>query len=344
MTLLIFFFTLSITVSFLCSLLEAGILSISPSYIAGLEDKDPVLYKKISHYKEHIDRPLAAILTLNTIAHTVGATGVGAQVVQIWGDGYMAMASALMTIAILVLSEIFPKVIGAKYYKKLLPFMCASLRIMIFFLKPFLIMSEFLTSWMKTSDDASTADEIKALTKIGRTEQTLNDSDVRIINNVLSLKDIKVKDVMTPRTVVQYVKPDMTIKEFDKMLPKQPFSRFPIVDETKEEFFGYIHKSSSFEGSDAQKVKTFAKNMLSLYSEAKLDGIFQIMLESRSHLALVMDQHGNWVGIISLEDILETVLGKEIVDETDTVSDMQLYAKLKWKRESKSKSKNKKVQ
>ncbi|MFI3241986.1 MAG: CNNM domain-containing protein [Alphaproteobacteria bacterium] len=340
MSLLIFFFVLSISVSFLCSLLEAGILSISPSYIAGLEDKNPTLYKRISAYKEHIDRPLAAILTLNTIAHTVGATGVGAQVVELWGNKYMGIASAIMTLAILVLSEIFPKVIGAKYYKKLLPFMCACLRVMVFVLKPFLIMSEFLTSWMKDSgDDASTADEIKALAKIAMEEKALNENDFRIINNVLSLKDIKVKDVMTPRTVVQSVKPTMKIKDFDAMLPNQPFSRFPIVDEDKEEFFGYIHKSSSYQAKDTQTVKSFAQKMVSLYSDAKLDKIFQIMLEGRNPLALVMDQHGNWVGIISLEDILETVLGKEIIDETDTVSDMQLYAKLKWKRKSNTKKK-----
>lgn len=332
MSLLIFFIILSISISFMCSVLEAALLSVSPSYIAGLEDKNYKLFKKISYYKENIDTPLAAILSLNTIAHTVGATGVGAQVVEMWGNQYLALASALMTLAILIFSEIFPKVIGVKYYKQLLPAMCVALRIMVFILKPFLILSEFLTGWLKnTNETADVTDEIKALAKIGRAEKTLDEANFKIINNVLSLHEIKVKDVMTPRTVVQSVQPNMTIKEFDKILPKQPFSRFPIVDEDKGLFLGYIHKSSSFEGTDSQKVKDFAQNMLSLYSEAPLDKIFQMMLEEHNLLALVMDQYGNWVGIISLEDIIETILGKEIVDESDTVDDMQLYAKLKWK-------------
>lgn len=199
MFLLIFFAATAIGISFLCSVMEAALLSITPSYIAQLEEKSPKWYKKVSELKQNIDTPLAAILTLNTIAHTVGAAGVGAQVAALYGQAYLGLASGIMTLAILVLSEILPKTIGAKYWKKLVPFMCVTLQAMIVILKPFLYISDFIMGMFSDDSDASNIkDEIKALAKIGREEKVIDEGKYRVINNIINLQEIEVKDVMTP--------------------------------------------------------------------------------------------------------------------------------------------------
>lgn len=332
MFLLIFFASIAIIISFICSVMEAALLSITPSYIAQLQEKSPKWYKKVSALKQNMDTPLAAILTLNTIAHTVGAAGVGAQVAAMYGQAYLGLASGVMTLAILVLSEILPKTIGAKYWKKLVPAMCITLRAMVIILKPFLYISDFIMGVFGEGEETNIKDEIKALAKMGRDEKVIDENKFRVISNIINLSEVKVKDVMTPRTVVHSVKPNMTIKDFDEFVPSSPFSRFPIVDEEEQEYLGYIHKSSSYQAQDSDFVSKYAHKMHSVYSEAPLENVLSAMLDDRNHLDLVIDQHGTWVGIITLEDIIETILGKEIMDETDIVADMRLYAKMKWKK------------
>lgn len=333
MTLLIFFAVMAIFVSFLCSVMEAALLSITPSYIAQLEDKKPKLYKQVSNLKQNIDNPLAAILSLNTIAHTVGATGVGAQVADMYGQSYIGLASGVMTIAILVLSEILPKSIGAKYWKKLIPSMVVTLRIMMFLLAPFLWVSKLITRWFDSSgEESDIKDEIKALAKMGRDEKIIDENKYRVIANVVNLQEVKVKDIMTPRIVVHSVPPRMTIKAFDQFISTSPFSRFPIIDEQQQLFLGYIHKSSSYKAKDDELVDDYARPMRSYSTEARLEDVLSKMIDDRNHMALVIDQFENWAGIVTLEDIIETILGKEIVDETDQVPDMRLYAKIKWKK------------
>ncbi len=339
MFLLIFFATTAIGISFLCSVMEAALLSITPSYIAQLEEKSPKWYKQVNALKQDIDTPLAAILTLNTIAHTVGAAGVGAQVAEMYGQSYLGLASAIMTLAILVLSEILPKTIGAKYWRKLVPSMCVTLKVMIIILRPFLYISSFVMGMFGNDDDPTNIkDEIKALAKMGRDEKVIDENKYRVIRNVINLQEVRVKDVMTPRTVVHTVKPGTTIKEFDKFLTTTPFSRFPIVDETEQKFLGYIHKSSSYRAEDDNRpVEDFARPMASFSTDARLEDVLISMLNDHNHMALVVDPFENWVGIITLEDVIETILGNEIIDETDQVADMRLYAKLKWKKKKEQK-------
>lgn len=334
MTLLIFYAVMAIAVSFLCSVMETALLSIVPSYIAQLEDNNPKLFHKVAELKEKIDQPLAAILSLNTIAHTVGATGVGAQVADIYGQAYIGWASGVMTFLILVLSEILPKSIGAKYWKQLIPSMVVILHIMMFLMRPLIWMSALITRWFdNASDDSSNIrEEIKALARMGKASNVLDDNKYRMITNIINLPAVKTKDIMTPRTVVHVVRPGMNIKEFDQFLTTTPFSRFPIVDETETTFLGYIHKSSSYKAKDSDLVDNYARKMRSFAPTARLEDVLNAMLEDHNHMALIIDQFGNWDGIVTMEDILETILGKEIMDETDTVSDMRVYAKLKWKR------------
>lgn len=338
---LIFFAAFAIIVSFICSVMEASLLSIVPSYIAQLEDKKPKIFAKLSDMKEHIQEPLAAILSLNTIANTVGATGVGAEVSRIYGQAYIGVASGIMTFLILTVSEILPKSIGARYWKNLIPFLVPTLSVLTIVMRPFIWLSNIITHGFTNTDDCSnTREEIKALSRMGQAARVIDDVEYRILVNTMNLKQVNIEDVMTPRTVVRTVKPDMTIKEFDKFLTTAPFSRFPIIDERKQIFKGYIHKSSSFKAKDDDKVKKYSCDMRSFSPEAKLQDVLSAMLEDHNHMALVVDQLGNWVGIITLEDIIETIIGKEIVDETDTITDMQKYAKLQWLNRCKQKGIN----
>lgn len=337
---LIFFAALAVIISFICSVLEASLLSIVPSYIAQLEDKKPKLFAKLSDMKEHIQEPLAAILSLNTIANTVGATGVGAEVSRLYGQNYIGVASGIMTFLILTLSEILPKSIGARYWKNIIPVLVPTLSLLTIIMRPFIWLSNIITYGFNNTDDCSnTREEIKALSRMGQAAKVIDDVEYRILTNTMRLKQINIEDVMTPRTVVRTVKPDMTIKEFDDFLKTAPFSRFPIIDESKQIFKGYIHKSSSFKAKDTDKVKKYSCDMRSFSPEAKLQDVLSAMLEDHNHMSLVVDQLGTWIGIITLEDIIETIIGKEIVDETDTITDMQKYAKLQWLNRCKQKGK-----
>lgn len=341
MLMLIIFAASAIFISFLCSILEATLLSITPSFIAQLKDKNPRLYAKLSDIKQNMDSPLAAILTLNTIAHTIGAAGVGAQVADIYGQAYLGIASAIMTLAILVLSEILPKSLGAKYWKQLASFMASTVELLVIVLKPLLYISHFIMGWFASEDESSTLkEEISALSRMAEEEEVITDNQYRMIKNTINLSQVHVEDIMTPRTVVHTVKPGMTIKEFDAFLKTTPFSRFPIIDEDKQQYLGYIHKSNSFKAADTDLVDKFARPMRSFGPEAKIEDVLSFMLKDRNHIALVVDPYGNWIGIITLEDIIETILGKEIVDESDQVADMRLYAKLKWKKKKEQKGLN----
>ena len=330
MFILLVFAIMAIAVSFICSVLEAALLSIVPSYVAQLEDKNPALFKKLSYMKEHIDEPLAAILSLNS-----------AQVAEIYGQAYVGWASGIMTFLILTTSEILPKSIGAKYWKALVPIMVPSLNVMIWIMKPFIWLSALITRWFTTDVDCSNIkEEIKALAKMGQAAKVVDDVEYRVVINTINLRQLDVKYVMTPRTVVHTIKPGTKIKDFAKFLSSTPFSRFPIIDEKKQIFKGYIHKSSTYKAKDDDKVDKFARDMRSFSPEARLQDVLSAMLEDHNHMALVVDQLGNWIGIVTLEDIIETIIGKEIVDETDTITDMQVYAKLKWNNRCKQKGIN----
>ncbi len=337
MFLLVSFALTAIAVSFLCSVFEAALLSVVPSYVAQLEETSPRLFKKISAFKQNIDTPIAAILTLNTIAHTVGAAGVGAQVSELWGNSYLGIASAIMTFAILVFSEIIPKTIGVTYWRQLIPAMCFSLDVMIFILRPFLYLSEFITRLFGGSGQTSNIRaEIKALAKMGKEEKVIDEAKCRMITNIINLPEVKVKDVMTPRTVVRCVKPGVTVSQFEKLAADIPFSRIPLIDEDKQLFLGYVHKSCAYKSVGTDPVEKYVHQMPTVYSDAHLEYVFALMLENRNHIALVVDQHGTWQGIITLEDIIETILGNEIMDESDTVADLRQYAKIKWDNKKKS--------
>ncbi|RTE85882.1 MULTISPECIES: CNNM domain-containing protein [Gammaproteobacteria] len=329
MFLLIVFAFIAIGVSFLCSILEAALLSITPSYVAKLKEERPRLHKKLGVLKSNIDRPLAAILTLNTVAHTAGAAGVGAQVGVVFGDGYLAAASAIMTILILVLSEIVPKTIGAKFWRQLAPLLPGILNFMIVSLKPFIWMSDKITQRIGGEENIDVRSEIKALATLGHEQKAIDTDERRVISNILDLHTIRVRDVMTPRTVCQAVEPDETVSDFLQRVKAMPYSRFPVID--KDEVpHGFILRNEALEAQSDCEIKDLARQVEVVMETIDIEQVMTRLLEQKQHMALVFDEHGSWLGLVTLEDIIETILGQPIMDETDTIPSLRRYAKQNW--------------
>lgn len=332
MTLLIAFAVLSIGFSFLCSILEAALLSVTPSYIASLKKDRPELFARLRKLKDDVDDPLSAILTLNTVAHTVGATGVGAQVTVVFGEAWLGIASAVMTLAILILSEIIPKTIGAKYWRGIAPHLPSILGFMIKALLPFIWLSKQVTRRIAPGDaDTDIRAEISALAEIGRDQQALDEDERRIIHNVLRFHEIKVSSVMTPRTVCKTLDPDATVTQFREQVRKSPFSRYPVIDEDGEAL-GYLHRADLINLDPHTDLMDHMRKIKRVKGNTNIEFLFSDMLRERQHLAVVYDELGTWLGIVTLEDILETLLGTEIMDETDNVSNLRRYAKQRWSR------------
>ena len=245
MYLLIFYLSLAIGVSFLCSLLEATLLSVSHSYIAIMERKGVYTGKLLRRYKEDIDRPLSAILSLNTIAHTVGAAGVGAQAQVVFGNAYVAVTSAVLTFLILVLSEIIPKTIGATYWRNLAPFSARTLRILMLLLYPLVVMSQAITRWLSDEKNipSFSREEFGALADLGVEEGVFEEEESRIFKNLIRFNSLRVKDIMTPRTVVVGFDQDLLVGDVSDNVEQLHFSRIPVYGQERDEITGYVLKN-----------------------------------------------------------------------------------------------------
>lgn len=332
MILLAVFAFIAIGVSFLCSVLEASLLSITPSFVAQLREDRPVLHRSLGELKEKIDRPLAAILTLNTIAHTVGATGVGAQVAVVFGDAWIGVASAVMTLLILVVSEIIPKTIGASYWRQLAPMLPAVLNTMAWLLAPFIWLSERITGRIGAGEEeVDLRAEIKALSRIGLEKEALDADETRVITNILNLHEIRVRSVMTPRNVSVSVVPDMTVTTFMREMAQSQFTRYPVMT-ADEKALGYVHKADLWNADPQLTLDAFKHPVDIVNTDDNVERTFSRMLHSRNHLCVVYDDMGVWQGVITMEDVIETILGQEIVDETDNVADLRKYARQRWTR------------
>jgi len=335
MTLLFVYFSLAIAISFLCSLMEAALLTVTPSYILSEEEKGKAYATKLKELKSNVDKPLAAILSFNTIAHTVGAAGVGAQAVAVWGEQYFGVISAILTIAILVLSEIIPKSLGANYWKQIAPWMVVILNTMIFCLYPLVKFSEFITKAFSKSETQTTSrEEVAALTNLAVKEGVFEENESKIIHNLIRFKSIKIASVMTPRTVVLAIEENKTLKELFDIKKTMRFSRIPVYKDSIDNIKGYVLKydildklaSDEFEHT----IKELTREMTVIFEHYSIPVVLEIMMSKREHIALVVDEYGGMAGIVTLEDILETLLGLEIQDESDSEADMQQLARNQW--------------
>ncbi len=337
MALLIFYLLLALIISFLCSITEAVLLSTPLSYLKVKEDKGIAGATKIIKFKSHIDTPLSAILSLNTIAHTVGAAGVGAEATKLFGEAYFGIVSAILTMLILVLTEIVPKTIGARYWRELAIVTGHIIQVMIIITYPLVLISSFITKMFskKSLGHTTSREEISVLANIGENEGVFGEKENRIIQNLIRLKTVKVSEVMTPRVVVSVADENMALDDFLKNKHYLRFSRIPVFSEKQEHITGYVFRQTVFEklAEDITdlKLKDIKRNIVIIPETKPIFSVWEMLLEKKEHIALVVDEYGGMDGVITMEDIIETLLGFEIVDEKDTITDMQQYARERWK-------------
>ena len=346
MALLIGYFLLSIVFSFLCSISEAVLLSVTPSFIKRKEQEGSSSGKLLAELKQDIDKPLSAILTLNTIAHTVGAIGVGAEAGKLYGTqeldlfgfgvSYESIIAVIMTLGILFLSEIIPKTIGANNWQNLAGVTARSLKVLMLILKPFVWLSNQLTKLMKKDKKRSvfSKQDFAAMAEVVSESGDLNQDDYQLIKNVLQFDDLTAKDVMTPRTVMVMAEETEDLKSFyEKNKPFQ-FSRIPLYRESRDTVTGILLKDELLqhlvEGNGDKPLSSICRNAVFITADMSLRKVFDSLKEAHEHLALVIDEYGAMQGLVSLEDIFETLFGLEIMDETDQVSDLQAFARQKW--------------
>ena len=334
MGLLIFYITLALGVSFMCSILEAVVLSTPQTYVNILQNEGKRTADMWAHLKDDDSvRPLTAILTLNTIAHTMGAAGVGSQVQQIWGVEVLTAASAILTLAVLFLSEIIPKTLGAAYWKRL---SAPTAYLLTWFTKSLFFLIgpiQILKSILPTSKNAMvTRDDVAAMADLGEIEGALEENEETIIHNLLGLREVKVHEEMTPRTVVSAFEMHQSIKEVLDDNTILRFSRIPVYDETIDNVRGLVIRSEILMAASRDewdlKLKDIMKPILKLEEESTIEDALDIFLTNKQQFALVRDEFGGTSGILTMEDVMETLLGKEIVDELDEVEDMRELARV----------------
>ncbi|UUM30450.1 CNNM domain-containing protein [Vibrio japonicus] len=337
MFLLITYVSIAIGVSFICSVLEAVLLSITPSYLAQLRQQQHPSSEKLTKLKSDIDRPLASILTLNTIAHTIGAASAGAQASVVFGSEWLGVFSALLTLGVLILSEIVPKTIGATYWRQLAPTAAIILRWMVWALTPFVWFSEQITKRLSRAHVApKMRDELSAMAILAKESGEFAEGESKMLDNLLGIQDVPVTQVMTPRPVVFRVNAKMSITEFLTENQDTPFSRPLVYSQSKDNIVGFVHRLELFKhqhaGRGDKQLGEVMRPVHVLLNTISLPQAFEQMMAKRLQLAVVGDEYGTVQGILTLEDIFEHLVGEEIVDEADHTTDMQQLAFERWEK------------
>ena len=335
---LLFYLSLSIGVSFLCSLFEAVILSITPAYAATRKDSGKKSGILLERLKSNIDDSLAAILTLNTVAHTIGAAGVGAEVLKQFGDEYVAIGSVILTLLILVLSEIIPKTLGATYYRQFSAFAAYGIQVFIWITYPFVKIFKQLARLLGSPEHAHgvvTRDELLHSALIGQQAGKLSEDELKIIRNLLKFRKIVVSAVMTPRTVVFALQENLTIEEVFLQNDKLSFTRIPVFGRDNDDITGIVNRydivDMQAKGEVLKELREVKAPIHSISNKTTLGEAYEAFKKRDDHIFIVIDEHGGFDGVLTLEDVIETLLGIEITDEFDDVADMRAYAADVWK-------------
>ena len=340
MGLVILYLLLALSVSFLCSVLEAVLLSTPVSFIAMKEQEGAKNAPLMMHLKKDIDRPISAILSFNTIAHTVGSAGVGAEATKVFGDAWFGVISAVLTILILVFSEIIPKTIGSYYWRQLAMTAAPIIRIMIVLMYPLVWLSEFITKLVSSDKQplSVSREEVTAMVTVGTEEGVFESQEKDIIQNLFKLDNITVGEIMTPRTVVVAAQENTTLKEFYAAEEHRTYSRIPIKSENPDFITGGVLKLTVLENLAEDKfdmeLRYIRRPILSYDEDTPVGDVWEEMLKGKEHIAQVRNEYGCFLGVVTMEDIIETIIGQEIVDEKDTVADLQEYAREKFKEQS----------
>ena len=339
MALLLFFLLGAMAISFLCSILEATLMSTPISYITMREEEGYKPAVRFKEYKQDPSRPIAAILSLNTIANTIGAAGVGRQATEVFGSGWFGLVSAVMTILILVFSEIIPKTIGTTRWKSLMGFATGMIGMLIVLMYPLVLLIELLTRLITPKDaeePAVSRDEVSAMANVAEEEGDLEEDENTIIQNLISMDEVKAFDVMTPRVVCEIAPESMTLKSFYKSKRYRHHSRIPVYADNDEYITGYILRVEALQLMAEDKfdltLGEIRRDVANFDEDTTLDKIWDEMLSKDEQIAIIINEYGSFQGILTLEDVIETLLGSEIVDENDTVRDMQQLAREKWKK------------
>ncbi len=336
MALLIAYVLLALVVSFLCSIMEAVLLSATPSFVEMKAQEGSVTAQKLHELKQNVDRPLAAILSLNTIAHTVGAAGAGAQAAIVYGDAVVGLFSGILTLLILIFSEIIPKTLGAAYWRTFAFPVTRILVPTIWFMWPLVQLSRGITALVSRGERSAgiSREEISAMAELGEQQGVFEFGESRIIQNLFRFSSLRVKDVMTPRIVLFALPEDKSVREVIDEYKEFRFSRIPIYTETRDDVTGYVLtddlllKAAQEQGD--LPLKALKREILVVPDNLRLHALFERMLDRLEHIALVVDEYGGVEGVVSMEDVVETLLGLEIVDEADSTEDMQLLARRQW--------------
>ena len=331
---------IAIALSALCSMLEATLLSTPLSYVTGLEEQGIKGAQRLKRLKQNTDRPISAILCLNTIANTVGASIVGSLVYEVYGDALVGVFSTIFTFAILIFSEIIPKTIGASYWRSLALTASAIINMMIFITYPLVLLLELLQKRISSGSNqvSVSREDISAMVSVATEEEVIETEEKKMIQNLLKLDEITAHEIMTPSTVVEMAEGQMTIRDFyDSDLTH---SRILVYDDENDEYvIGYVLRQTVLEemAEDrfATHIRDISRPILTFPENEPVGNIWEKFLEKKEHISVIIDEYGTFRGIVTMEDVIETMLGQEIVDETDEVVDMQEYAKEQWEKAQK---------
>ena len=333
LSLLALYVALAIGVSFLCSIMEAVLLSVSPAYVGALAETKPAAAGRLKKLKDDVDRPLAAILSLNTVAHTIGAAGAGAQAAAYFGSGAVGVFSAVLTLGILILSEIIPKTLGAVYWRGLAPLVSRALTPLIWITYPLVLLSQGLTKILARGkkEGSVSREEIAALAQIGHEEGIFDKAESKTLTSLLRFNELAARDVMTPRTVTVAFAEDTPLAA---VAENKTFSRLPLYEGSLDHVTGYVLRDEVLaavaEGRGDEPASTLRRDVLSVAHDMPLPQVFERLLERQEHLAVVVGEYGGTAGVVTVEDVIETMLGLEIVDEVDAEHDMQAAARRRW--------------
>ena len=332
MTLLIVYLVIAIGVSFICSVLEAVLLSITPSYVQSIADKHPGRGKILTRVKDRLDQSIASILILNTFAHTMGAAGVGAQAASLFGARWETLIAVLLTLVILYFSEIIPKTIGATFWRQLAVPSAHTIYWLIKLVYPLIWFSTLITRFFsKDKKHEISREEIISLASLGHKMGSLISRENEYLANILKLRDIKTGQILTPRTVMHSLPESITVSEALEEDGTKQFSRIPIFRNDQDDVTGLVTNRELLigerEGKSDLAISQFSKPITRVSENLPVQQLLDLFIKKREHLFLVEDQFGQTAGIVTLEDAIETMLGREIVDETDTIEDMQEFAK-----------------
>ncbi len=333
---LLLYIVFALAVSFLCSIWEAAMLSTPVSHIELLVQQGSEAGSIMQRLRRNVEHPISAILTLNTIAHTAGAVGAGAEADAIFGSEFSGIIAAVLTLLILVFSEIIPKTLGAVYAKPLTPFTAYSLRVLLFVFAPAVFAFEFLTRAMRPSEDAPTVtrSELQVLARISAEEGGIQERENRIVSNLLQLADVQVETIMTPRTVVMMFQQEQTVGEVMQLHKFLPYSRIPVYGDSADDINGYVLRHEIYMRAAADeyqlKMREIARELQVVPETNSVAKVLDEFIAKQDHIFLVIDEYGGTAGLITLEDTVETLLGIEILDESDRVADLRQLARRRY--------------